>query len=219
MRRKRLSQEWVRSTTQRRARAPAYCFAWILTAGAQMQGEVELFGQGAWFAIVIAVVEAQMLLASPGWLWPFNGDGIKGLAHQLVVVAVGAVDGHRERHPAAVGQLRALHPAFSSVCRIRAGLFPTKRGLGHRPVQSQPTPVDSNRATVRQQPLPPECREHPGGHPLLKASMRRGRRADAGLVQCVPPTTCPQHEENRVHRRAVWDPRIVTAQWMFRPRW
>ena len=76
----------------------------FLAAGAQMQGEAELPGQGARLVIVEPLVETEMLGLAARRLGPPEGNGGEGLAHQLVVIAVGAADHRPERDPAAVGQ-------------------------------------------------------------------------------------------------------------------
>src|SRR4051794_41501822 len=68
----------------------------FLAAALQMQREAEFFGQGARLVIIEALIEAEMLRALPGRLGAGHWNSIEGLAHQLVVVAVGAVDHHPE---------------------------------------------------------------------------------------------------------------------------
>ena len=47
--------------------------------------------------------------------------------------------------------------------------------------------------------------------------MRRRARADASRIQRVPLASGPQHEDDRVHRVAIGNPRIVTSERMLRP--
>src|SRR3954452_11090917 len=73
----------------------------LLAAGAQVQGEAELLGQGTWLVIVVAFVKAEILRLIRRRLWPLNRDRLDGLAHEFVVVAVGAVDHRRQWHATA----------------------------------------------------------------------------------------------------------------------
>ena len=59
---------------------------------------------------------------------------------------------------------------------------------------------------VADQPIHPELFKHPGPGPLLKAAVRRGRRAEPRLPQRVPLTSRAQHKEDGVHRRPVRRP-------------
>src|SRR5436309_9909536 len=79
-----------------------------------------------------------------------------------------------------------LTPRLPRSVGLRPVFFPTQRRLSHRPVESQPSPVDAAERVVGQQAVAPECLEHPGLYPFLETPMSRGRRADAGLVQRVP---------------------------------
>src|SRR3954447_3381292 len=101
----------------------------LLAAGAQMQGEAERGGEVTRLLVVVALVEAEMLLAAWGWRGPLDRYGLDGRLHHLVVVAVCAIARHRQRHAAAVGELRALDAALGAIRRIGAGLFPTQRSL------------------------------------------------------------------------------------------
>src|SRR3954454_4715282 len=83
----------------------------FLTSAAQMQRDAELLGQGARLVIIEPLVETEMLRAIQARLGAWYRDGFEGLAHQLVIVAVGAVDDHPERDAAPICQQRALGPA------------------------------------------------------------------------------------------------------------
>src|SRR5215211_542721 len=141
----------------------------LLTTRAQVQGEAELLGEGARLAIGEALVETEGLRPTACRFGPLDRDGLECGPHQLVVVAVGPVDGRPEGHATAIGQQRALHPALAAIRRVAAGFLPAQRRLAHRPVQGQPGPADAPQRVVGQQSLAPECREHPGGRPLLEA--------------------------------------------------
>ena len=76
----------------------------FLATAAQVQGEAKLLGQGTRLIIVKAFVETEVLRATACRPGPSHRDGLEGLAHELVIVAVGAVDHRPEREAAAVGQ-------------------------------------------------------------------------------------------------------------------
>src|SRR5919206_1210720 len=128
----------------------------LLTARAQMQGEAELGGQGARLVVVEALVQAEVLRPTARRLGPLDRDGLERLPHQLVVVAVGPVDGRPEGHAAAVGQHRALHPALAPIRRIAAGFSPRRAGPCPSP---RPTPARSSRCpAARRRPAAPRAR-------------------------------------------------------------
>src|SRR5690242_7995162 len=74
----------------------------LLTTRAQVQGEAELRSERTRLVVVEALVEAEVLRPLPRWSWAPDRDGLQRRAHQLVVVAVGPVDGRPERDAAAV---------------------------------------------------------------------------------------------------------------------
>jgi hypothetical protein len=76
----------------------------FLASGAQVQSEAELFGQRARLGIIVALIETKVMRPAPCRLWPLNRDCLDSLAHQLVIVAVGAVDHRGQRHAAAIRQ-------------------------------------------------------------------------------------------------------------------
>jgi len=67
---------------------------------------------------------------------------LQRLAHELVVVAVGSVDHHAERHTASVSEHRAFDPAFGAIGRVGAGFSPHPRLPCPSP---RPTPAMSSR--------------------------------------------------------------------------
>jgi hypothetical protein len=117
---------------------PAPCLGTGVTLGpdflapaAQVHDEAELFRQGTGLVVVEALVAAVMLGPVPGWPGPLDGDGLKRLVHQFVVVAVGPVDHGCQRDAASVGQQRAFDPALAAIDWIAAGSSPTEKcGLG-----------------------------------------------------------------------------------------
>src|SRR5919112_6164840 len=128
----------------------------LLAARAQVQGEAELRGEGARLGVVEALVEAEVLWPTARRLGPLDRDGLEGGAHQLVVVAVGPVDRRPERHAAAVGQHRALHPALAPVRRVGAGFPPRPAAPCPSP---RPAPATSNRCREgRRRPAAPRAR-------------------------------------------------------------
>src|SRR5919205_278434 len=74
----------------------------LLATRAQVQGEAELRGQGARLVVVEPLVEAEVLGSLPRWSGPLDWNGLECRPHQLVVIAVGPVDGRPEGHAAAV---------------------------------------------------------------------------------------------------------------------
>src|ERR671912_990240 len=128
----------------------------LLAARAQVQGEAELPGEGARLVVVEALVEAEVLRAAARRPGPPDRDGLEGGAHQLVVVAVGPVDGRPEGDAAAVGQHRALHPALAAIRRIGPGFSPRRAGPCPSP---RPAPATSNRCREgRRRPAAPRAR-------------------------------------------------------------
>ncbi len=101
----------------------------FLATAAQMERKGKLLRQGPRLVIVEALVEAEVLRVTAGRFGPLHRDGLKGLAHQLMVVAIGAVDHGPEGDAAAVGQQRAFDPALASVGRIAAGFPPPSGAL------------------------------------------------------------------------------------------
>src|SRR5215212_3432373 len=139
-----------------RPRSGAALGAGFLAAGAQVQGEAELLGQGARLVVVEALVEAEVLRAAARRPGPPDRDGLKGGAHQLMVVAVGPVDHRPEGDAAAVGQHRALDPALAPVRRVGAGFPPRRAGPCPSP---RPAPATPNRCRAgRRRPAAPRAR-------------------------------------------------------------
>src|SRR6266545_3930539 len=73
-------------------------------------------------------------------------------------------------------------PLFGSVGGVGTRMLAAQRRLAHRPVARQPLPLDPVCLIVGEQSLPPELFEHARPRPLLKAAVRRARRADPGRV-------------------------------------
>src|SRR3978361_1585257 len=86
----------------------------LLATAAQMQGKGECLGQGSRLVIVEALVETEMLRTTAARPGPLDGDRFQGLVHQLVVIAVRAVDNSAKRHAASISKQRALDPALSA---------------------------------------------------------------------------------------------------------
>src|SRR5215210_7674535 len=115
-----------------------------------MQGEAELLGQGTRLVVVEAFVEAEVLRAAARRPGALDRDGLQRLPHQLMVVAVGPVDGRPERDAAAVGQQRTLDPALAAVGGVGAGFSPRRAGPCPSP---RPAPATSSRSrTARRRP-------------------------------------------------------------------
>src|SRR5215210_7173807 len=122
----------------------------LLAAGAQVQGEAELLGQGARLVVVEALVEAEVLRAATRRPGASDRDRAEGSAHQLVVIAVRPVDRRPERDAAAVGEQRTLDPALAPVGGVGAGFSPRRAGPCPSP---RPAPATSSRSrTARRRP-------------------------------------------------------------------
>src|SRR5919112_2770571 len=96
----------------------------LLAARAQVEREAEFGGEPGHLGIVVALVEAEALRRLRRRRRPLDRDRLDGLAHELVVVAVGAIGREPERDPATVRQQAPLGPALAPVGRVRAGFFP-----------------------------------------------------------------------------------------------
>lgn len=115
----------------------------LLAAGAKVQGEAELGGEGAGLGVVVALVDAEPLRRLVGRLRTLDDDALDRLAGELVVVAVGAGDGEAERDPAAVCDQAALGALLGSVGGIGPAVFPPSGALvmapsSARKLQSMP---------------------------------------------------------------------------------
>src|SRR5215213_10831504 len=113
----------------------------LLAARAQVQREAELRGQGARLVIVEAFVEAEVLRPLAGRSGTLDRDGLQRPPHQLMIVAVGPVDGCSERDAAPVGQQRALDPALAAVRLVGAGFSARRAGPCPSP---RPAPARSS---------------------------------------------------------------------------
>lgn len=107
----------------------------LLATAAQVEDEAALLGQAPRGGVVVALVEAQMLGRPLGRFGPGDGPGVQGLAHQEVVVDVGARDDDTDRHAAPVSEDRALDPTLAAVGGIGAGFSPTHGRLARGSVQ------------------------------------------------------------------------------------
>src|SRR3954470_13859701 len=75
----------------------------FLAPAAQVKREAEFRGQDARFLVVEALIETKVLRLAAGRVWGRRRDGCGGLAHQLMVVAVGPVNPPPRGHATAVG--------------------------------------------------------------------------------------------------------------------
>src|SRR3954453_15669620 len=96
----------------------------FLAPAAQVKREAEFRGQDARLLVVEALIKTEMLRLPAGRLWAPDRDGFERLAHQLVSVAVGAVNHSPKGAPPAVGEQRALDPALAAVGRVGTGFSP-----------------------------------------------------------------------------------------------
>src|SRR5574337_1821450 len=78
--------------------------------------------------------------------------------------------------------------------------FSAERSLGHGPVHTLPLPIQSLQFLVHLQTVSPQSQEHARFPPFLEPPVGRRTRTNPRGVQCIPLTSCPQNEQDRVHR-------------------
>ncbi len=111
MRRKRLSQEWVRSTTQRRARKPASCLiACASSPRPRMWGEGELLAEVAHLGVVVAAIEAEPLRLLRCRRRSHDRDRLDRGPAELEVIQVRARRRDPERDACTLGEERSFRP-------------------------------------------------------------------------------------------------------------
>jgi len=115
-----------------------------------------------------------------------------------------------------------IHPAVSSLYHPASG--PECSPRWPAPVSCRcgwphPRPVQPLQFVIGERTSPPEGFEHAGLSPFPESAMGRTAGADAGLVQGIPLAPGPKHKEDRVHGRAVIDPRVVPAPGMESGEW
>ena len=166
MLRKRLNQEWVRSTTQRRAFSAPLLFLLGLgffapraDVGHQTVGVEDV----AHFLEVIALVQAEVTQVVLGG-GRLDGDALQGFLKQLEVVAVGPSHRQADRHAATLHEQRAFGARFAAVHRGRPGFFPPPREPW-----SSPHPCSSKSSQC------PERRRRPPSPPARSAGRSRPR--------------------------------------------
>ncbi len=84
--------------------------------------------------------------------------------------------------------------------------FPAQRRFGHRPVHTQPLPVNATEFIKLLNSGLPECEEDSRLHPLLKAIMGCRVRTQLGLIQGLPLATRSQHVEDGIGTVAIRHP-------------
>jgi hypothetical protein len=84
--------------------------------------------------------------------------------------------------------------------------FPTQRSLGHRPVHTQPLPVNPTHFIELLNSGLPEFEEDAGFDPLLKAIMGRRMRTQLSVIQRLPLAARPQHIEDRIGTVTIGHP-------------
>ena len=202
-RRKRLNQEWVRSTDPA-PRPEAGLLAdgpRLLAAGADVRREAKLGHGGAHFLVVVALVQAEVLGLFRGGHRPLPGPALQRGSHQLHVVAVGPGDGQAHRDARRLGQQAALGALFAAVGGVGAGFFspPRRPAAPWSSLHPWPATPSPGRATRRsQEPRLPEALKDPGLPPLLEAVVRGGAGAKPRGRERVPLAAGAQHKEDRL---------------------
>jgi hypothetical protein len=139
-----------------------------------------------------------MLRPPPSRFGSLDREGLERLPHQLVIVAVGPVDGGPERDAAAVGQHQALHPALAAVGGVAAGFFPHPAAPcpSPRPRPAKPSQCPAARRRPAgpraRRPRTPRRRPTPG---TVGAPTTRSRSSS----RAVPSTGMPSAARRRSH--------------------
>jgi len=94
-----------------------------------------------------------------------------------------------ERFTPSLPRSVGLGPVFS----------PAERGLGHRTVHAQPSPIQALQFVIDFQTTLPQTQKNARRAPFLKSPVGRRTGTNAGGVQGVPLTAGSQHKEDRVH--------------------
>src|SRR5665213_1678495 len=110
-----------------------------------------------------------------------------------------------------VSRLRFV-PLLARSVGLGPVFFPAERRLRHRAVHREPLPVDPLGLVVGQEPLAPEFVKHARVEPFAKPPVRGGARADPRRIEGIPLTTRTEHKEDRVHRIAIGNARVVAPR-------
>ena len=214
MRRKRLSQEWVRSTTQRRARKPASCLIALASSPrlADVGGEAELRGERVHLGVVVALVGAQRLRLPRCRHGPSDRDRLDRGAAKLEVVQVRARRRDPERDALALGEERSFRPFLALSVGLGPVSSPPRGALPSAPSSASHSHSIPCLCLVGEQPLPPEVQKHTRLGPLTEAPIGRRAATDPGRVERIPLHPRTQHEQDRIHRVPISNTRPMTAQ-------
>src|SRR5271166_773290 len=216
MPRNRFIQLWVRSTTQRRALARAWCL--ICCASFPLGGMCNV-KWNAW---------ARSATSSPTYALSKHrpcGFARVGLGRRMGMLAsVSATILPSGRLAPATANPTGIPSASTSRLRLTPFLarsvgflpvfFPPERRLGHAPVHAEPGPVDPFPVVVGPQARLPHRLEDTRRDPFLEAIMGGGTRTKAGGVQSLPLTARAKHEEDGFHAHAVRSTRPAPAEAM-----
>src|SRR5260370_1145261 len=104
-----------------------------------------------------------------------------------------------------VSKLR-LPPLLPRSVGLGPVFSPAERRFGHRPVHTQPLPVNATEFIKLLNSGLPECEEDSRLHPLLKAIMGCRVRTQLGLIQGLPLATRSQHVEDGIGTVAIRHP-------------
>src|SRR5713101_939234 len=114
--------------------------------------------------------------------------------------------------PLASTRMLRLVPSLALSVGLGPVFFPSQGSLGHRSVHGEPFPVDAFQLVIGQEASSPKFQEDARLQPLLEAPVGRGARTNSRGVQSVPLAPGAEHKENGIHRRSVWNSRIVATE-------
>ena len=167
--------------------------------------------------VVIPKIHAQ--LTPRVWSRRFNHQASERLGNQLHVMSVRRHRHDRQRQALTIGQHTALDATFAAVGGVGSGFFPRAAVPWSccRPAPSTPNRyiavfhIQANRISRT-----PQTRRH---RPTPEIGVRCRASTDCSLIQGIPLHARSQHQQDRVHRSAIWNSWPMTSKLMrFWPR-
>jgi len=132
-----------------------------------MGGKTELQQEIPHFLIVISFVQAHVLRMFLSRFRTVYPDVFDRFAHQFHIVTIGPFYCQTHRHSVALGQKATFGALLAPVGGVSARIFPSQRGLRHRPVHPQPFPVDPFQLIKALHSDLPESEKNPRPLPIL----------------------------------------------------